>query len=297
MNKQLKADLMLLLVTFFWGVSYLFMIIALKDVETFNLIALRFIIGFFASAIVFYKNIKNADKQTIKYAFFLAVFLFLVYVSVTYGVQYTTTSNAGFLAGMAVVLVPIFSTLFFKSKPENKAVISVILAIIGIGLLTLNEQLSINKGDFLCLICAVLYSFHLIYTDKFTQKVDSIALGVIQLGFVGLFSTVFMFAIESPKLPASSTSWLAVLFLSIFCTAVAFIIQTIALKDTTPVHAGLIFTLEPIFSAAIGIIFLNEVLTLQGYVGAALMLLGILIVEVDIDIILKKIVRNKELKQ
>ncbi len=294
MNKQLKADLMLGMITFFWGASYLFIRIALQDLQTFNLIALRFVIAFSLSAIIFYKNIRTADKKTIRYAFFLALFLFSIFISITFGVQYTTTSNAGFLAGMAVVLVPIFSTVFFKTKPEKKAIISVILATIGIGLLTLNEQFSINIGDLLCILCSVLYSFYLIFTDKLTKEVDSVALGVLQLGFVALFSVIFAFVIEKPTLPTSFSSWLAVIFLSIFCTAAAFIIQTTALKHTTSLHAGLIFSLGPVIAAVIGRIFLAEVLTLRGYIGAILMLIGILIIEIDMDRIIRKYMNTKK---
>ncbi|MCG8484556.1 MAG: DMT family transporter, partial [Clostridia bacterium] len=120
------------------------------------------------------------------------------------------------------------------------------------------------------------------------------ALGVLQLGFVGLFSVIFAFVIEKPTLPTSLSSWLAVIFLSIFCTAAAFIIQTTALKYTTSVHAGLIFTFEPVIAAVIGTIFLEEVLTLRGYIGAILMLIGILIIEIDMDRIIRKYMNTKK---
>lgn len=294
MNKQLKADLMLVMITLFWGASYLFIRIALQELGTLNLIALRFVIAFLLSSLFFHKKIREADKKTIQYAFFLGVLLFLVLVTITYGVKYTTTSNAGFLAGLAVVLLPIFSTVFFKIKPEKKAIVSVVLATFGIALLTLNEQFSMNIGDILCIICSALYAFLLIFTDKLTKEVDSIALGVIQIGFVALFSVIFAFFIETPLLPSSSSVWMAVMFLSVFCTATAFIVQTTALEHTTSLHAGLIFTFEPVFAAAIGRIFLGEILTLRGYIGAILMIIGILIIELDVESLIRQLTHTKK---
>lgn len=292
MNKQLKADLMLLIVTVFWGTSYLLTKMGLSDLQEFNLTALRFIIGFSLSAIVFYKNLIKSDLKTIKYAFILGIILLGVFTSMTFALRYTTTSNAGFLIGFTVVLVPIFSAMIFKERPENKAIVGVCFAIVGIALLTINENIKINYGDLLCILCAVLCALHIIVTEKFTKKVDSIALGILQLGFVGLFSIIISLLIENTKLPTTSESWIAVLGLSVFCTAAAYIVQTTAQKHTTPTHTALIFSLESVFAAIIAYIFIGEALTTRGYIGGAMLFIGILIVELD----LKKIFKFRDIK-
>jgi drug/metabolite transporter (DMT)-like permease len=280
-NKQIRADLMLLMITVFWGASYMLTKIGLGVLEPFNLTALRFVIAFFISAIVFYKHILKTDMKTVKYALILALILFGVFISMTFGLEYTTASNAGFLVSLSVVFIPIISVMFLKHKIERKLIAGVCLAIIGIALLTLNDQLRVGGGDLLCILCALLFAVHIIVTGVYTQKVDSIALSVIQLGFVGLFSVIFSVFTETVKLPQSGISWFAVLALSILCTAVGYIVQTTAQQYTSATHTGLILSLEPVFSAVFAFAFLNEVLTPKGYIGAALLLTSVIIAEFD----------------
>ena len=281
MNKQIRADLMLLMITVFWGASYMLTKIGLGVLEPFNLTALRFVIAFCVSAIVFYRHILKTDKKTVKYALILALILFGVFISMTFGLEYTTASNAGFLVSLSVVFIPIISVVFLKHKIEIKLIAGVCLAIIGIALLTLNDQLQVGGGDLLCILCALLFAVHIIVTGVYTQKVDSIALSVIQLGFVGLFSVVFSVFTETVKLPQSGLSWFAVLALSILCTAVGYIVQTTAQQYTSATHTGLILSLEPVFSAVFAYIFLGEVLSNRGYIGAVILLGSVLVAEVD----------------
>jgi drug/metabolite transporter (DMT)-like permease len=281
MTRQVKADLMLLMITFFWGSSYILTKVALDALQPFNLTALRFIIAFIVSALVFYKRIIKVDKQTIKYSFVLAIILFVTFVAQGFGLQYTTASNAGFLISLAVVLIPVFAYFFLKEKIERKVVIGVCIAPIGIALLTLNNQMSINSGDLLCILCAVLSAVHVVVIESFTKKVDSIALGILQLGFAGVFSIVFSLFTETVKLPDTALSWGAVLALSILCTATGYIIQATAQQHTSATHAGLIFSLEPVFSAIFGFLLLGEILSVRGYIGGVILLLSVLIAEMN----------------
>lgn len=287
MKTQLRADLMLLMITFFWGASILLTKIALYHMEEYNLISLRFMIAFLVSGIVFYKHLLKINFQTVKYAFILASILFFVYVFATFGTKYTSISNAGFLMSLAVICIPIISIIFLKQRPEKKVVSAIALALLGIGLLTLNNQFKIGFGDLLCILCALFYAVHIIVTGTIARNVDSISLGVLQLGFVGLFSTIFSFFMETPKLPDNAEAWFSTLVLSIFCTGIAFIVQIIAQQYTTPTHTGLIFTLEPVFSAGFAFVFVGENLTNKGYLGATLLLMSVLIAELDFKSLLK----------
>lgn len=145
----------------------------------------------------------------------------------------------------------------------------------------MNEQLQFNKGDLLCILCSLTFATHIIVTGILTRGVDSISLGVLQLGFVGIYSMVLSFIFETPRLPASNQSWFIVFTLSIFCTAIAFIVQTVAQKYTTSTHTGLIFSLEPAFGAIFAFIFAGEILSIRGYIGAIILIISILLVELD----------------
>ena len=281
MNKQVRADLLLMMITVFWGASYILTKLALEVLQPFNLTAVRFIIAFAVSGAVFYKRIIKADKATIKYSLVLAVILLGVFISMTFGLKYTTASNSGFLVSLSVVFIPILSSIFLKQKIEKRVLIGVCIAPIGIALLTLNSQLSVNSGDILCIICAVLFAVHVVATGVFTQRVDSVALGVIQLGFVGLLSLLVSMFTETVMLPNTAVSWASILSLSILCTAVGYIVQTTAQQYTSATHTGLILSLEPVFSAIFAYSVLGEMLSARGYVGAAVLLFSVLIAEVD----------------
>lgn len=120
MKIQLRADLMLLMITFFWGASTLLTKIGLNYMQEYNLISLRFVIAFLLSGIIFYKHLIKTDFKTVKYAFILASILFIVYVFATFGTKYTSVSNAGFLFSLTVIFIPVISSIFLKQKPEKK---------------------------------------------------------------------------------------------------------------------------------------------------------------------------------
>ncbi|MEH7342501.1 DMT family transporter [Bacillus sp. JJ1532] len=290
MNTQLKADFTMLVVTLFWGSSYLFMKMGLESIQGFNLIALRFGIAFVLAVLVFYKRFRHIDFQTIKYSFILGTILFSAISVVTIGVKSTSVSNAGFLFSLAVVFVPLLLAIFFRQKTEKRVVIGVVFAIVGIALLTLNDGFSISSGDFLIILGALFYAIYIIVTDKLTKNVDSISLGILQLGFTGAWGLLLSLFFENPHLPNTTDSWVSILALSIFCSAIGFIGQTAAQQYTTPTHTGLIFSLEPVFAALFAFIFAGEVLSEKGYIGALLVLIGILTTKIDF----KKVMIKKE---
>ncbi|MCG7336912.1 DMT family transporter [Sporosarcina sp. ACRSM] len=281
-STQLKGDLMMVMVTMFWGASYLFMKMGLQSIQEYNLIALRFGFAFLVATLVFYRRFPKMDRKTILHGFLLGSLLFLSTSVVVIGLKTTSVSNAGFLFSLAVIFVPLLIALFSRKKPEKRLLISVCISMTGIGLLTLNETLSINTGDFLCILGALFYALHIIITGKVTQKADAISIGVLQLGFAGAWGLLFSSIFEKPQLPNDTESWMAILALSILCSAVGFIGQTVAQKYTSPTRTGLIFSLEPVFAAFFAFIFIGEILTYKGYVGAVLVLLGVLAAEINV---------------
>ncbi len=273
---------MMLVVTMLWGSSYLFMKVGLDSIQEFNLVALRFGIAFILAGAVFYKRMIRIDGKTLLYGFILGTILFSVMTVVTMGLKFTSISNAGFLFSLSVVFVPLLLAIFFRKKPEKKVVFGVGLAMTGIALLTLNHELTINSGDFLVILGALFYALQIIVTDKLTKNVDSITLGILQLGVAGAWGLLFSILFEKPHFPSTTESWAAIMALSIFCSAVGFIGQAVAQKHTTPTHTGLIFSLEPVFAALFAFIFVGETLAAKGYVGAILILVGVLAAKITI---------------
>jgi drug/metabolite transporter (DMT)-like permease len=268
--------------------------ISLEELDPFTLNAFRFLGAFAIAALVSFKKIRTVNKTTLKYSLLVGFALVFVYIGATFGVKYTSLSNSGFLCALTVVFTPILAWLFFKKAPGKKLTFVVILCFIGIALLTLGDDFSINmehlKGDLLCLMCAVAYAADLLLTEKAVshEEVDAYNLGVFQLGVTGALNLIMALIVETPQAPQTMEVWSAVIFLSVFCTGVAFVLQPVAQQYTTASHVGVIFTLEPVFAAVVAYFFAGEILSFKAYLGAALMLASIFIMEIDFKTLKKK---------
>ncbi|MCI9475667.1 DMT family transporter [Anaerovoracaceae bacterium 41-7] len=287
MNKQLRADMMLVLVTLCWGVSYYLMDVSLTDMGPFTLNAYRFLGAFVIGGLLSLRKLKGVNKQTLKYSLLIGSVLVFVYIGATFGVKYTTLSNSGFLCALTVIFVPIIEILVLRKKPQKKIIFAVTMSLIGIMMLTLKDDFSINmanlRGDLLCILGATAYAIDLILTEKAVshEEVDAFQLGVFQLGVTGVYMLAMSFIFEQPHLPTTPMIWGSVIFLSIFCTGVAFIVQAIAQQYTTAAHVGIIFTLEPVFAAVVAYFFAGEVLTVKSYLGAVIMMAALFVTEID----------------
>ena len=194
MNKQLQANFLIVLVALFWGSTYFLTKMAVEELEPFNLTALRFGTAFIITALFFFKRIRNADRTVIKYSIILGVLAVIAVLSMTFGVQYTTASNAGFLISLSVVMIPLISVVVLKKKIKAKLLLSVILATIGIVCLTLNEQLTINKGDILCILCATSFAVQVLIMERIPKTADSVAIGALQLGITAVVNFILSFS-------------------------------------------------------------------------------------------------------
>ena len=282
MDHQRKADLMLLLTTSFWGISNCLTAICLRDMQPLTLNAFRFITAFLVLGFVFRKNLRRMSRVTVKYSIMVGLSLVIVYTSLTYGVLYTSVSNAGFIGALSVVTTPILEFIIYRKKPEKKFGVSMLLCLAGLALMTLNETLKPAFGDVICLLAAVFYSIDLMITERAVadERVDPLVVGVV--------ISVLAAFLETPSLPGTAVVWAAALFLGIVCSGVCLVLQSVFQQHTTASRASLIFTLEPVFSAIFAFFLLSERIGARGYLGAALMLASLVLVEVDVGALFKK---------
>lgn len=288
---------MLVLVTLFWGVSYLLLDFCLTEIDPLTLNAYRFLIAFFAAMIVAFPKLRKVNKITLQYSALIGISLVFVYIGATYGVLYTSLSNAGFLCALTVIFTPIVTFIIKKEKPSKKLILVLILCLIGIGLMTLNEHLKPALGDLLCIMCAFAYTIDLLIADKAVHKenVNAFQVGVYQLGFTGLYMLILSLLLEKPIIPSSGKVWVAMLFLAVFCTGIAFTVQVVAQQYTSATHVGIIFALEPVFAGIAAFAFAHEILHPRAYLGACLLMAGILIMEIDFPTLFLK--RKKPLDE
>lgn len=278
---QLKANILMVIVTMFWGLSYTFMVMGLETLEVFNTVALRSFIAFMIAGLIFYKKLRNIDKKTILYAAIQGFFLVFAIGFPMFGVKTTPASNAGFLVSLTVVLVPIIASFIEKKLPTRTITIAIICTMVGISILTLNSTFTFQIGDVYCLLTAVAYSIYIILNGKFTRSVDSLSFGIYQMGFATIISGIFCLLFEVPNIPSTSSGWIAVLGLGILCSAFGFIGQTVAQQYTSATLTGLIFSLEPIFATIFAVIFLGENITIKLIIGGLLIFGGNIIAQLE----------------
>lgn len=275
-----RATLLLVIVTFFWGTSYLFMQVGLDTIQPITMIALRFLVAFAAILPVLIKRRHEITRPLIIYSLQLGIVLFLVFVCIAYGLKNTTATNAAFLLALTVCLVPLAESLLSKKFPRIRIIIGVTMAVVGIGFLTHNGSVSMGFGDIICIFGAFLYAGHIIITDRAVKHVDGFLVGSWQLGVIAVIAFICALIFEAPLvMPQSGGELVNILILGILCGTLGFVAQPVAQKHVSPVRTGLIFSLEPLFSAICNGIFLHEVMTPYGYLGGVLMLAGIFVAE------------------
>ena len=283
MKTRLKADLMLVFTSMLWGSSCLVTKIALQDMHELTLIALRFLIAFVLGLAVFSRKLK-IDRRTILWSAVLSINYFVVMALMTYGVKYTTVPKAGFLTCLAGVFVPIICLIVFRKNPGVKAVICAVTTLVGVYMLTMKSSgggLGLNLGDILCALCSVFFAIQIMLVAYAVKRYDALTLTVFQMGFVGVFNLVAAAFVEGVTLPQTPASWASVLWLSVACSITATLIQNIAQKNTSETHAGIIFTLEPLFAVLLAYIFLGDILTPIGYAGGGIIFASIIFLELD----------------
>ena len=284
LNKALLADLTLVMVTMAWGLSNLMMTICLEEMGSMTLNAYRFVGAFILIAAVMFKRIRTINRETLKASVILSFLIFIVYGLNTYGVQYTSVSNAGFLIAMSVLFTPIASIFITKKMPEKKLFYIAAACTVGIGLMTLDSHMKMAFGDVLCLLCAMVCGVYLVMNEIFVKRdeTDAFQVGVFELGFAGIWFIISAFVLETPVLPASGKVWGCLLFLMLFSTGFTFIAQSVAQQYTDASRVGVIYTLEPVFSRLGARLVLHEMLLPRAYIGELILVISMIAMELDL---------------
>lgn len=271
-----RAELTLLLLTFFWGITFPLVKIALDFCSPFLFLAIRFALGTFIIGLIYRKKITFIDKATLKAGIIIGIFLFLGFAFQTVGLKYTAASKSAFITGLFVIMVPPLSVLLVKEKPKLFSLIGVVLALSGLWIMTRPQGSEFSFGDLLTFLCAVSFSFQVIYVQIYTKKFDFEKLTLVQLLTTTALSIPSMFLFERIKFVYDPNLLSALLVTALFATALGITIQNRMQKDTTATKASVIYTAEPVFAAVFSYLILGEILGWVGIAGAGLILSGML---------------------
>lgn len=293
MNEKQKSMLAgggLLLAAFIWGFAFVVVKNALDVVPPIYMLAFRFTLAALALGVIFRKRLNNLNRTLLRQGVVLGVFLFLAYAFQTVGCQYTTAGKNAFLTTVYVVIVPFLHWMLRGKRPDKYTVAAAWMALVGIGLLSLNSDLSINLGDVLTLICGFCYSFHMICIDKYTETGDPVLLTVLQLAVVALLSWGIAPFYDGafPMGVFSRDAIVAMLYLGFLSTMVGFMLQNIGQKFTAPATAALLLSFESVFGALFSALFLKERMSGRMIVGCALLFVSIILSETKLSFLRKR---------
>jgi len=273
-----QAELLLAGVILSRATSFLFTKMTLQSLGVFNLLAVRFLLAFLLLSLLFAKRLRCLSARTVLHGVLLGGVFFLVMTLELTALKTTDTSKVSFLENTAIIFVPLIESVLLRRFPRPVTMISVLSALCGVALLTLSDGVfRFTPGELLPLFAAVLYAAAIILTDRFSHHDEALLLGIVQVGSLGLFALVASFMLESPRLPSSAVEWGSVLMLAVVCTGFGFTLQPVAQSHLDAERAGLFCALNPAFASVLGVVFLHEPVTHTGVLGAAFILLSLLI--------------------
>lgn len=272
--KQLWADAGLLYAALIWGATFVIVKSALTGVDAVTMVGYRFLIA--GSVLLVYLLMKRQPVlPNLKQGFFLAVVLWTLYVTQTVGLNYTTASNSGFITGLFVLWVPVFLVLLFRRRPTIMEIVASVISLVGLWILT-GGLTEVNIGDLLTIVASMAYALHLLLSDRYMKAgVDPLSISCQQFLLVGLGS-ILMSAVTGRSFEVTSNAaWYAIIFLALFPTLSAFVIQMFAQRYTSPLRVSLIFALEPVFAAIAAWTVGGEQFTAKSAIGGACIVLGL----------------------
>ncbi|MCB9247911.1 MAG: DMT family transporter [Ignavibacteriales bacterium] len=299
-NSKYKSEAILILVTLLWGGTFVIVKEALNDVSSMAFIAIRFLIA--AAILLSFMHNKKFTKQNLRAVYFYRDFIiywfcysnswFKIYISNKVCILNRNSCNNCSTA----------SSIIEKRPPTKGVIIGTMIVMIGISFLSsggssinnlfVDLGTNFNLGDLLTLICAFFFALYIIYLDVETSRYDFGILLFLQIITTAVLSLLFLIFfsntnLEPLKINLTTNLVWAIIYTSIFATLITTALQTKFQKNVTPAKAGIIFSFEPIFAAVFAFFILGEKITNFGYLGAGLILVGLLISELYENLLLK----------
>ena len=287
MKKQLQGSLSLLICTMIWGSAFIAQSVGMDLIGPFTFQSIRCFLAvlfLFPMATLLTKNggtfreslRKWKDPTLIKAGLICGSILFIGASLQQIGLVYTDAGKAGFITAMYIVMVPLLG-LFFQKKPPINAVISVIIAVIGLYMLSCMGVASINIGDIFLLAGALGFAIQITAVDRFAQSVDGTRLNCLQCLVIAVLSLPFMCITETIQVENIIACWFPLFYAGIFSMGIAYSLQIIGQKYVEPTAASLLMSLESVFAALGGWLILHETMNSRELTGCTLVFIAVII--------------------
>ena len=283
-RKRIPGEIFLLITALIWGSGFVAQRLGMDHVQPFTFISARFFLGVLSLLPVIALTRKSntlppvTTRQFILAGFFCGFSLFRGGARQKIGLVPPTAGKAGFITTLYIIIVPLIG-LFFGRKLTTQVIGGVILAVIGLYLLSVKGGFTIERGDLAVLVGAFFWSGHILVVDHFSKRIDGLQLSAMQFFVAAILSTIATFLFETPTVKGILGASGAILYAGIIVVGMAFTFQVLGQRNTNPTIAALIMCLEAVFAAVFGYLLLHEVMTTRELLGCALMLAGVILAQ------------------
>ena len=293
MKKLTKREVIgiieLLICAMIWGLAFVAQKEASKNITPLFLNGIRFLIAGVIlipiSIFIVHKEkemaIYKGFKKYLIVGFFMGLTLGIASNIQQFGIERTTAGKAGFLTAMYIVLVPIFIYIIFRKKLSKIQILGIVVAVVGVGLISLKKDFSINVGDALCMLGAVFFTMEIIIVDHYTKEMNPFVLSMICFITVGVLSLFVAIPVDYNKfsIEGIKKAIIPLLFLSIGSSCIAYTLQNLGQQKLDGTKSSLIVSLESVFALMFSMIIFNERLNLKEWIGSILLLIGVVLVQ------------------
>lgn len=260
----------LILTTFFWGGSFLFNKIGLRDVPPALFVFLRFGLATMFMLAVCLRRLPSLTIDTMKRGALVGLALGATNLTFVFGVRDTSISRAGILNNLFVLFIPLLCKLVWRERIGRLNLFGICCAAIGIWLLATGGGVGFNQGDLISTVCALFIAAHILTVSKVLRNDDVYLISMVQFGVVTLLSGCATLIVPSVPYTISPEALGSIIYCAIFPTVLCFTLQNRYQQYTTPTQAGLVYTLDPVWSLLFGFLFLAERLSATEWVGCGL---------------------------
>jgi drug/metabolite transporter (DMT)-like permease len=267
----------LILTTFFWGGSFLFTKIGVRTFPPQLFVLTRFILATLIMLLVCSGRLKKLDSGTLVRGMTVGVALGLTNLSFVFGIQGTSISRAGVLNNLFVLFIPVITKIVWRDRIGRVNMAGIALAVVGIALLATGGGGGFNRGDIISTFCAFMIACHIISVSKVLKNDDVFLITLVQFATVSLIAGTATLLFPVPAFSITTPALLAVVYCAVLPTVLCFTLQNIYQRYVTPTRAGLIYTLDPVWSLIAGFFVLGERLNGREWLGCGIIFLAALL--------------------
>lgn len=295
-SNNIKGILALSICAFIWGTSFVAQSMGADYAEPFTFNCARSLIATIFLLLVcpfldklshrpyYILGSKEPAQQELllKSGFLCGAILTLAVYMQQWGIMYTTAGKSGFITALYIVLVPLLGSFYWGKSVGWQSWCSVAIAVVGMYFICITETFTIGKGDLITAACPFAFALQILAVDQVIDRLDGVRLSMVQFGACALFNGICMFIFEAPSMQQIYASLGPILYLGIMSCGIAYTLQIIGQKYTSPVLASMLMSFESVFALISGWIVLNQQLSLREAMGCAIMFAAVTLAQIPL---------------